>query len=464
VGWHDLPATRSSTTDRYRLVVIGGGRAGIAAAGEAARRGVRVALLLPHADDPPPPSVPSQEPTPWVEQIRRAEARFGSTGSGKPPDLPGVEVLRGAAVFSGPRTITLGDRQIRFLNALVATGTTAVPAHIDGADRTSCLRPETLADLTEVPRRLAVIGSGPDACQWAQFFCRAGSEVHLVGHHRTILPGEDREAIAVIQDQLERDGVRLWLSRDGLRIDATGNLYGLVMERDGVKEKLLVDRILLCGRQQPNVAGLGLETVGVVSTSEGLVVDRWLRTTNRRIFAAGGVCRPEWASRLAAEASGRWASRNATGRFRRAFRREIVPHCIHTDPMLSRVGPTHEQAAACGIETDTYRIELSEGHEAIVESRRRGFVSVDVQRHTGRIVGATVVAEDADELIAPLIVLIARKRSLAALADVTACHPSRFELLVRLADAYSATRRRLCTRTLARCRARLRRLGFCGPG
>ncbi|HUT12671.1 MAG TPA: FAD-dependent oxidoreductase [Thermoguttaceae bacterium] len=442
--------------DCYRLVVIGGGPAGIAGAREAARRGVRVAMVLPPLGDPPPPE-PPREPTSLVEQIRRARTRFGLTGPGKPPDTSGIDVLHGAAVFSGPRTITLGDREIHFRHALIATGTTAAPADIDGADRSDCLRPETLTDLTEVPRRLAVIGSGPSACQWAQFFCRSGSEVYLIGRHGTILPGEDREAVAVIRDQLERDGVRLKLSRDELRIETTGNLYGLVMERGGAKQELLVDRVLLCGRRQPNVAGLGLETAGVVCTREGLVVGRWLQTTNRRVFSAGEVCGSQWAGLSAAEASGRWAARNAMGRLKREFRREIIPRCIHTDPMLARVGLTNEEAAARGIEIDTYRVELSEGNEAIAESRRRGFISVDVHRHTGRIVAATVVAEDADELIAPLVLLMTRKRSFAALAGVTACHPSRFELLVRLADAYSATRRCFRSRTIARCRAWLRR-------
>jgi len=460
------PTTRPAA-DRYRLVVLGGGPAGLAAAREAARRGARVALVLPEVADPQPPPV-----TPLAEQIRRAQTRFGMTGRQQPPDLPEIDVLHAQAVFSGLRTVMVGGREIRFRRALIATGTTATPVEIHGADQNDCLRPETLDNLTELPRRLAVIGSGGGACQWAQFFCRAGSEVHLIGRHDTILPGEDPEAVAVIRDQLEQDGVRLRLSRDRLAIETTGNLHGVLMERDGVKEKLLVDRVLLCSRRQPNVDGLRLETAGVVCTGEGLIVGRCLQTTNRRIFAAGGACGLYWASLPAAQTSGRRAGQNATGYLKRRFRREIIPRCIYTDPMLAQVGLTQEEKTAREIEIDTFRVELSEGNEAIAESRRRGFISVDVHRHTGRIAGATVVAEDADELIAPLVVLMTQRRSLVALAGVTACHPSRFELLVRLADAYSATRRRLRSRTIARCRAWWRRkmhsdrsarpVGFCG--
>jgi len=448
----------SSPTDRpgptpaggHRLVVLGGGPAGMVAAREAARRGVRTALVLPAAD-----CAVSPQPTPLGEQIRRLQARTGQAPPVEPPDEPGIDVYPGRAVFCRRHAVAVGGRELRFRKALVATGTRPAPMEIDGADQNHCLRVDTLGQLTELPRRLAVIGCGPAACEWAQAFRRFGSQVQLIARHRTILPEEEPDAAGPLQARLEQEHVRLYLGCQEMAIETAGNLQAVVIGREGRREKLLVDRILLCGPGQPNTAGLGLESAGVAYSDHGIVVGDRLQTTNRRIFAAGGVCGARLATPQAAQATAKLAVHNALSLSSLRLSRLVVPRCIYTDPAIAQVGLTPSQAAAGQIEIDTYRADLSQADRAIPEHHRQGLIAVHVRRRTGAIVGATVVARAADELIAPLVLLMTRRWSLAALADLIPCRPSRFELLTRLGERYRQARRsRLGARLMDRWRVR----------
>jgi pyruvate/2-oxoglutarate dehydrogenase complex dihydrolipoamide dehydrogenase (E3) component len=349
-------------------------------------------------------------------------------------------------------------RTIRFRKAVIATGAKSAPVNIGGAAQNGCLLPETLSELAEPPRRLAIIGSGPEACQWAQAFRRLGSQVHLVGRAATVMPQEDPGAGRAVQARLVQEEIRVHLRCEELTVEATGNLRSVLIQQDGRKEKLLVDRVLVCGPRQPNTAGLDLETAAVLYTDQGIVIGDRMQTTNRHIFAAGEVCGSEYAAPQAAMATAGLAAHNALSLVPRRLSRLVIPRCIYTDPQVARIGLTQAEAAARRIEVDTYRIDLAEADGSIAPQRREGFITVYVRR-TGRIVGATVVAEDADELITPLQLLMIRKQSLTALAGMIPARPSRLELLTRLAHRRASDRQS--------CLARLRNALFfprSGPG
>jgi pyruvate/2-oxoglutarate dehydrogenase complex dihydrolipoamide dehydrogenase (E3) component len=420
----------------YRLVVLGGGPAGAVAAREAARRRVSVALVLPADQGNEPP-----RPTALTEQIRDIQARTGQAQPARPPDDSGIDVFVGEAVFCRRQVVAVDGREIHFRKALVATGTKPAPTEIDGTDQNECLRVETLGRLRALPRRLAVIGCQPAACAWAQAFRRFGSQVHLISRQPSILPDEDTDAAALLKARFEQEGIRLYPGCQELAVEATGNLQAVLIGREGRREKLLVDRILLCGPRRPHTAGWGLESAGVAYSDRGILVGDRLQTTNRHIFAAGGVCDARFATPQAAQATARLAVHNALSFTSRRLSRLVIPRCIYTDPAIAQVGLTRGEAAARQIEIDTFRADFSQADEAIPEHRRHGLVAVHVRRRTGSIVGATVAAEAADELIAPLVLLMTRRWSLAALADVIACRPSRLELLTRLGDTYRQARR-----------------------
>jgi len=429
----------------YDLVILGGGPAGDFAAEAAARRGARAALVVPPLEEPKP-----LEPTPLREEIRRLQARFGLVLRWPPPRLPRVDVCLGQPVFHRDRTIAVGDRELGFRRAILAPGTKPAGPPFPGADEAGCLRPETLAQLGEVPRRLAVIGLGAEGCTWAQAFCGLGSQVHLIGRETAVLTGEDPDAAAVVQARLQQDGVRLHTDCAETAVETTGNLRSVVLSCNGRKEKLLVDEVLVCAARRPDVSELALETAGVACDARGIAVDACLRTSNRRVFAAGAVLAAAFASRQAARATAELAVRNALRWFPRSAGRLVVSRCIHTEPAVASAvlagtvlaGAAEKGRAETGrLEADVYRAELADADSSLPASLREGFVKLEVQRRSGRVQRALVVAERADELLAPLALLMARGLPIDTLAEPFFCHSSRSELLVRVAQRAREERR-----------------------
>jgi len=445
--------SRLTAADRYDLAVLGGDPAAVVAARASARRGLRVALVLPEAALPAEPAVALVPPNELARQIRQVQARVGCL-TPAPPEEPGIDLWFGQPRFTSCCSLEAEGLAISFRRAIIATGRSPV-IDLEGASEAGCcLTPETLASLRELPRRLAVIGCGPMACQWAQAFRRFGSEVHLLAREPTLLPDEDLAAAAVIQDVFLHDDIRLHFGCTGMAVERIGGLQAIVFSQQGQSSKLPVDQILLCGPRRPNIAALGLESAGVACRGEGLVVNERLQTSQRRILAAGEVCDAALASLQARDATARLAVHNAFSLIPRRLDRLLIPRRVDTDPQVVQMGPTRREAQQRQLETATYRVELSAADDSLPPGRRRGFIAVEVARRTGRIVGATVVAEDADELGAPLQVLISRRWPLSALAEVIPCRPSRNELWQQLAEQYAASRpsffRRPWTKNLRR--------------
>jgi len=437
----------------YDLVILGGGPAGGFAACAAARRGARAALVVPPFEEPEP-----LDPTPLREEIARLQARFGLVMPSPPPRLPRVDVYLGRPVFHRDRAIAVGSRELKFHRAILATGATPAGPPFPGADESGCLRPETLGQLAEVPRRLAVIGLGAEGCTWARAFCGLGSQVHLIGREPAVLPGEDPDAAAAVQARLEQDGVRLHTDCGEPAVETMGNLRSVVLCCNGRKEKLLVDEVLVCAARRPDVAELALETAGVACDARGIAVDARLRTSNRRVYAVGAVLGAAFASRQAARATAELAVRNALGWFPRSAGRLVISRCIHTEPAVASAvlaGTVLAGAAAARtgggaemgrpetgrVEADVYRADLADADPSLPAALREGFVKLEVQRRSGRVRSALVVAERADELLAPLALLMARGLPLSALAEPIVCLSSRAEPLVRLAQRVCEERR-----------------------
>jgi len=433
------PAARDAVPggERYRLLIVGSSPAAVCAADEAARRGVRAA---------------------WV---RPAQDGVGTSPAACADALPappeGVDVHVGQAVFLSDRTLAVDGRELSFRRAVIATGARWTSGDVDGAEQSGCLLPDRLDALTERPARLAVIGCGPVACRSAQAWQRGGSQVHLVDRGRTILPDEEPDAAELIGARMQQDGVRLHLGCRELAIETTGNLRAVVLDTGGGKEKLLVDEVAVCGPRRPNTGQLGLEAAGVIYTDDGVVIGDRLQTTARRIYSAGAVCGRPFASPQAAEATARLAVHNALGHFPRKLSRLVAAECIRTEPQLARAGLTRAEAEAADVEIRTHRIELADADASLPECCREGFVLVHLHAQTGRIVGTTAVAGHADELIAPLVLLMTQRRPLTALARMVACRPSRAQLLVDLAARCAAARPPVWSRWTAALRKRLRK-------
>lgn len=458
---------------RYHMVVIGGGTAGLVTAVGAAGLGARVALVernLMGGDCLNSGCVPSKamiraahaaasvrdagqfgvhlssEDVEFdfpaaMERMRRLRAGISAHDSAARLKGLGVDVFLGQAKFCGPRSIRVGTHSLDFAKACVATGTRAAIPPIPGLREANPLTNETVFTLTEMPRRLAVIGAGPIGVEMAQSFARFGSEVTLVEGAEGILIREDRDAAGIVQRALERDGVRVMLGAraTGVATDR-GETVIAAETSNGELAEIRVDRVLVAAGRVPNVRGLGLENAGIrFDERQGVAVDDRLRTSNRHVYAAGDIC-SAYKFTHTADAMARIVIRNALFFGKAKFSALHIPWCTYSDPELAHVGLTERAANANGVAIDTYRTEMSAVDRAVLESATEGFVKIHCKRGTDRILGATVVARHAGEMISEVTSAMAAGTGLGTIANTIHPYPTQAEAIRKTADAYMRTR------------------------
>jgi len=468
---HPPDWTPPEPAPRYNLVVIGAGTAGLVTAAGAAGLGARVALVERHlmgGDCLNVGCVPSKaliraaraaaaarragdlgvridgEPRvdfPAVmERMRRLRARISPTDSAARFRDLGVDVFLGSARFTGRDTVEVGEHKLRFRKACIATGARAAAPSIEGLEDAGYLDNESVFELTELPRRLAVIGAGPIGCELAQSFARFGSRVTLVERDARILGREDADAAAVVLRALDADGVEILFESDVERVEGTAQGKRLHVSIARTGRTVDVDEILVGVGRRPNVDGLGIEAAGVEYDERGVRVDDRLRTSNRAIFAAGDVA-SKFKFTHAADFLARIVIRNALFPFGRARASSLtIPWCTYTEPEIAHVGLYPHEAEERGIEIDTYEQPLSEVDRAILDGEDEGFVKIHTRKGKDTILGATIVAAHAGDLISEITVALEGGVGLGSLAEAIHPYPTQGEAIRRLGDAYNKTR------------------------
>jgi pyruvate/2-oxoglutarate dehydrogenase complex dihydrolipoamide dehydrogenase (E3) component len=470
---------------RYNLVVIGGGTAGLVTAAGAAGLGAKVALVERHrlgGDCLNYGCVPSKAiiRSSRIAADLKDAARFGvKVPPGTAVDFPavmermrllraalsrhdaarrfrdlGVDVFLGEARFSGPRTVTVGGQTLNFSKAVIATGARAVDPPIPGMAAAGYLTNETVFSLTQRPRRLLVMGGGPLGCEFAQAFQRLGCQVTLLHKHARIMNREDADVAALVQQVFVREGVQLILNARPTEVRQTAGGKLVRYESDGQPGAIEVDEMLAGAGRAPNVENLGLEEAGVeYDQRRGVAVNDRLQTSNRRIYAAGDVCLPYKFTHMA-DATARIIIQNALFLGRKKVSALTIPWCTYTDPEVAHVGLSQAEAEKQGIAIQTLIKPLSEVDRAVLDGEDEGLVKIHVKAGTDRILGATIVARHAGEMISEVTLAMVGKIGLGALAAVIHPYPTQAEAIRQTGDLYNRTRltpfvQKLCTRFLA---------------
>jgi pyruvate/2-oxoglutarate dehydrogenase complex dihydrolipoamide dehydrogenase (E3) component len=351
----------------------------------------------------------------------------------------GVDVYLGAAQFTGPDTVEVSGQTLRFAKAVIATGARAAAPPIPGLNDVPYLTNETLFSLTELPRRLGIVGAGPIGCEMAQAFARLGSEVHLVEATDGILPREDRDAARIVQAALTRDGVRVLCCGKNLELSRDDEGVRMKAESQGKGYDLVVDQLLIATGRAPNVEGLGLESAGVEFDRKGVKVNDRLQTSAPRIYACGDVCSP-YQFTHAADFMARIVIQNALFKGRARASSLLIPWCTYTSPEIAHVGFYETEANARGIEINTFTQPLDKVDRAILDGETEGFVRVHVRKGTDRIVGATVVAAHAGDLISELTLAMKGRLGLKTLGATIHPYPTQAEAIRKIGDLYNRTR------------------------
>ncbi len=456
---------------RYNLVVIGAGTAGLVTAAGAAGLGAKVALIersllggdclnvgcVPskciirssrvHADVHDAgqfglkvPEGTEVEFPAVMERMRRLRARISDHDSAARFRGLGVDVFLGEGHFSGPGTVEVAGKALKFKKAVIATGSRPVHPAIEGIVEAGFLTNETIFSLTERPRRLAVIGGGPIGCELAQAFRRLGCEVTLFHNASHILNREDADAAGIIERSFLRDGIRLILDCKTRKVERKNGGKIIHIQCGDKTEAIAVDEILAGAGRAPNVEGLNLEAVGVAfDRREGVKVDDHLRTSNSSIYAAGDICLA-YKFTHTADATARIVIQNALFGGHKRLSSLTIPWCTYTDPEIAHVGLYERDAKEKGIEVDTYLRRLEDVDRAIADGEEEGFVKVHVKKGTDKILGATLVARHAGEMISEITLAIVGGVGLRTLADVIHPYPTQAEAIKQAADAYNRTR------------------------
>lgn len=456
---------------RYNLVVVGAGPAGLITAIGASGLGARVALIeraFMGGDCLNVGCIPSKalirsarvfaavrDAEPFgvhgssgasvhfdtvMQRMRRLRSSISVHDSAARYRALGVDVFLGTGRFVDSSTAQVGDARLRFSKAVIATGARSAIPEIPGLVEAGFLTNETVFNLTELPRRLAILGAGPIGCELAQVFARLGAQVTLLGRAPQILPREDRDAASRVESSLQQDGIALKLACRIDRAELRGTDRIVHFECAGIREELAVDAIVVGAGRTPNVETLALEAAGVeFDARTGVHVDDRLRTTNPRIYAAGDVC-SRFQFTHAADAMARIVIRNSLFGGRAKASRLVIPWCTYTDPEIAHVGLSEAAAAQQGLAIDTFVQELSGIDRAILDSETAGFVKIHVRKGTDRLIGATIVAPHAGEMISEITLAMTAGLGLKALGRTIHPFPTYAEAIRRTADAYNRTR------------------------
>jgi pyruvate/2-oxoglutarate dehydrogenase complex dihydrolipoamide dehydrogenase (E3) component len=446
------------------ICVIGAGSAGLSVASGAAQMGARTVLIEADkmgGDCLNTGCVPSKALLAAAKSAQgvRASARYGiETGNPSakfeavskyvhsvigtiaPHDSVerftglGCTVIEAPAKFIDGRTVVAGDKTIRARRFVIATGSQPNIPPIPGLTEVPFFTNETIFQNTSLPEHLIVVGAGPIGCEMAQAHRRLGSRVTLLDIAR-MLPKDDPDAVAVVHRKLISEGIECAELIKDLRVEKTPDGVAAIVTEDGKERRIGGSHLLLATGRKPNLKGLDLDKAEIQFTPKGIVVDSRLRTSNKRVFAAGDVIGGYQFTHMANYHAG-IIIRNALFRLPAKNAPAAVPWVTYTDPELAQVGPTEAEARkSLGDSIRVLRADFSGNDRAQAEASTEGFIKVIVGKR-GRIIGATIVGPHSGELMMPWILAISKGLKIGDIAGLIFPYPTLSEISKRAAGSY----------------------------
>lgn len=321
----------------------------------------------------------------------------------------GVEVLQGHARITSPWSVEIttpaGTQTLTTRSIVIAAGAQPFVPPIPGLAEVGCVTSDTVWGLTQLPRRLVVLGGGPIGCELAQSFARLGSQVTQVEMAPRVMLREDDDAAALVTAALQADGVRLLTGHQAVRCEREGDTKRLVVKHGETEIAIEFDELLCAVGRSPRVTGYGLEALGIELTPrKTIATDAYLRTNFPNIYAVGDVAGPYQLTHVAAHQAWYAAVNALFGRFKK-FKADysVIPWATFTDPEVARVGLSEAEAKEQGIAYELARFELKDLDRAIADGTAHGFIKVLTVPGKDKILGVTIVGEHAGDLLAEYV-------------------------------------------------------------
>ena len=438
---------------KYNVVVIGAGTAGLVTAGGTAGLGGRVALIERHkmgGDCLNYGCVPSKalissaraihriahaerwglrarEPAfefaEVFERMRDRRAKIAPNDSRERFESLGVTVFAGGAKFLSPHEVQVGETVLRAANFVIATGCRASAPPMEGLRDIKYYTNETIFDeLREKPRTMAVIGGGPIGCELGQVFQRLGVAVTIFDRGPRLLHREDADVAELLQDTLKAEGVQLDFNAELKRVPAG------------------FDAVLVAAGRVPNVEELNLEAAGVRHGRKGIEVNEYLQTSQPHIYAAGDVAGPYQFTHMA-DHQARTVVRNILMPwFKQKVDYSVVPWCTYTDPEVARVGLNETEARQKGVEYDLFTEQMKNVDRAVLEDEDTGFAKVLTAKGTDKLIGVTLIAPHAGDLLHEFVLAMKHGIGLSKIAATIHAYPTFAEIARKAGDQYQKRR------------------------
>jgi pyruvate/2-oxoglutarate dehydrogenase complex dihydrolipoamide dehydrogenase (E3) component len=451
---------------RVDLCVIGAGSGGLSVAAAAAQLGVAVALIEKHKmggdclnygcvpskaliaagrraqlmRSAAPFGIasvnPSIDPAAVHTHVRQVIASIAPNDSVERFTGMGVRVIQAAGYFVGRDTVQAGDYRIKARRFIIASGSSPAIPPIPGLDRVPYFTNETIFDNRERLNHLVIIGGGPMGMELGQAHLRLGSRVTVIEAQRA-LGKDDPEMTAVVLKQITAEGLELHQGAVVERVAGGTRLIDVHIAEGDQKSVVQGTHLLIATGRTPNVAGLNLEAAAIKYDKRGIRVNKALQTSNRRVFAIGDVTGGPPFTHVANYHAG-IVIRRALFRLSASVDNGLIPWVSFTDPELAHVGLTEEAARSELGRIRVYRWPYHENDRAQAERATEGFVKV-VTDTKGRIKGASIVGQQAGELIQMWSLAVSQGLDIKAMTQWISPYPTLSEINKRAAFGYYAT-------------------------
>lgn len=454
----------------YNVVVIGAGTGGLVTAAGTAGLGGRVALIernkmggdcLNFGCVPSKALISSarliqqiREAEKWgldrqspqfafekvFERMRERRAKIAPNDSQERFESLGVDVFRGEAHFISPHEIEVDGQKLHAKNFVIATGSRAAIPKIEGIDQVPYFTNETIFDeLREKPESMIVLGGGPIGCELGQTFSRLGVKVTIVQRGTQLLPREDVDVAEFMQNRFTAEGIRFHLKAPANRVSMHDGKIALEFAD---AEPITADAMLIAAGRTPNLLALNLKAAGVDYDARGVKVNTYLQTSLPHIYAAGDITNSLKFTHTA-DFTARIVVRNILMPLqflRQKVDWSVVPWCTYTDPEVAHVGLGEEEARQKNIGYDLFVVPLKDVDRAVVESEALGFAKILAAKGSDKILGGTIVAPHAGDLLHEFVLAMKARIGLGTIASTIHAYPTFAELARKAGDKYNKTR------------------------
>ena len=459
---------RVMATHEYQIIVIGAGAGGLVVAIGAAKAGKKVLLIekglyggdctnfgcipsksliasaevahaIRNANDFGFEGASSLSPTNRVfERVKEIVSSVRSHEEPSALQSKGIETCTATASFIDPHHLKVTEKtgksyEVYGENIVIATGSSPLIPPIQGLSATPYLTNETIFDLKGLPKRLCIVGGGPIGCEMALAFSRLGSNVTQIHRHPTLLNKEEPEAQRLISDIFTNEGIDLLLGFDTQSVSFSNDEFKITITSQDTQKEIVSDAILVAVGREPNTQSLLLENARVNFSEKGIHIDKYGRTTQKHIWAIGDVVQDGPKFTHAAENQARKVLLSLLLPMKYKLQTQSIPRTTFTDPEVASFGMLEKKAKELyGKNIAVYYVPLSENDRAITASKTDGFVKIITKKISGQILGTTIVAPRAGEMIAELLLAAKEKIPLRKISSLIHPYPT-YNLAIRKA-------------------------------